>query len=91
MNVIAGCRGCGGLVYLDSQPFLFCQNLQYSVITETNVITTVTGVTIMVMNLTPVEDQAVIGTYQSFVKAFLMLNTDKCFILSILIAIAFNM
>ena len=61
INVIAGGRGCCGLVYLGTQPFLFCQHLQYSVITEINIITTVTGITIMGMNLTPLEDQEVIA------------------------------
>ena len=83
--------GCCGLVYLGRQLFLFHQHLQYGVITEINVITTVTEVTIMDMNLTPLEDQEVIGTDQSFVKVLLMLNMDKCFILGILVAIAFNL
>ena len=57
-----------------------CQNLQYSVITEINMIITVTEVTILEMNLTLSEDQEVLGIDQSFVKVLLMLNMDKCFI-----------
>ena len=91
INVIAGNGGCCSLVYLGTQPFLFCQHLLHSVITEINIITTVTGVTIMEMNLTPLEDQEVIGTDLSFVMVLLMLNTDKCFFLDILVAIAFNL
>ena len=57
INVIAGGRGCCGLVYLGTQTLLFHQHLQYSVITDINIVTTVTGVTIVEINLTPLEDQ----------------------------------
>ena len=62
INVIAGGRRWCGLVYLGTQLLLICQHLQYSVITEINIVATVTGVTIVEMNLTPVEDWEVIGT-----------------------------
>ena len=91
MNVIAGGSGCCGLVYLGIEPFLFHQHLQYSIITEIKIITTVTGATIMEMNLTPLEDPEVFGTDWSFVKILLMLNIDASFILGILVAITFNL
>ena len=65
-----------GLVYLGTQPFLFHQHLQYSVITEINMIITVTEVPTVEMNLTPLKCQGVIGIDLSFVKALFMLNTD---------------
>ena len=81
---------CSGLFYLGTQPFLFCQHLQYSIITEINMIITVTGVIIVKMNLTPVDNQEVTGIDLSYVKVLFMLNTDKCSILGILGARACN-
>ena len=78
-------------MYLGTQPFLFHQHLQYRVITEINIITTGTDVTIVEINLTPLEAQEILGIDQSFVKTLLMLNTDKNIISPVLVAIAFNL
>ena len=77
-------------MYLGTHPFSFCQHLQYSVITKINMITTVTEVTIVEMNLILMECQDVIGTDQSFVKVLLMLKMDKCFISGIVVAMVCN-
>ena len=75
-----------GLVYSGTQLFLFHKHLQYSVITEINIIIPVTGVPIVEMNLTLLNDWEVIGIDPSFVKVLFMLNTNMCVISGILLA-----
>ena len=61
IDIIARGRGVLWSVYLGAQLFAFCQYLQYSVITKIYMNITVTGVTIVEMNLTLSEDQEVLG------------------------------
>ena len=83
--------GWCGLVYLGTQPYLFCQHLQYSVIIDIDITITVTGATIVEMNLILSEDQEVFGTDQSFVKVLLIWKIEKCFILGILVPMVYNL
>ena len=55
-------------------------------ITELNIIITVTGVPIVEMSLTLLDDQEVIGIDLGFVKVFFMLNKDIVSFLGILLA-----
>ena len=55
-------------------------------ITEINIIITVTGIPIVEMNLILLDDQEVVCIDLSFVKVLFMLDMDICFILGILFA-----
>ena len=54
-------------------------------ITEINIIITVTVVPIVDMNLALLDGQEVLGIDLSFVKVLFMLNKDMCFISGILL------
>ena len=54
------------------------------------IIVVIIGVPIVKSNCTSMDDQKVVGDDLSFVKVLFMLNTDMCFISSILLARLFK-
>ena len=80
--------GCCCLFHLGTQLYLFCQNLQYSVIIDINTINTVIWVNMVGIILTTWVNQGVIGMDCTFVSVLLILNMEKFFISGILVAIA---
>ena len=79
-----------GLVYLHTQVFLFCKNLQYKPIDRAIMLIAAIEVPVVKNILIFIGDQKLCGYVLSFVSVLFMLKIDTCFISRILLAKLYN-